>query len=212
MSEPAPVNPFIEYRHHLDTYRRALAAGWSDERWCAEVGDLDARVAEVDGHGFTVTPLAALDTPLERPVWGKVETGSVAGSHKARHLFALALSLAIDEVPLDAELAIASCGNAALAAALGKLDYLSYSRDQEAEADRMSVRYLADSPYACDGVGSFFAKLQREGDGVNIPELLSDHPGDESRIRDIAAEAERLQCDTTPSGSAEWTAFQESLP
>ena len=53
----------------------------------------------------------------------KDETGNVSGSHKARHLFGVLLYLEVAERlgladPRAAELAIASCGNAALAAAV----------------------------------------------------------------------------------------------
>jgi threonine synthase len=56
-------------------------------------------------------------------VWIKDETGNVSGSHKGRHLFGVALWLAVVErLGLAPEppppLAIASCGNAALAAAV----------------------------------------------------------------------------------------------
>jgi len=84
---------------------------------------LDDAVAEVDGHGFRTTPLVS-QTALadamgqDGGIWAKDETGNVSGTHKARHLFGLALHLAVDEVPDDTTLAISSCGNAALAAAV----------------------------------------------------------------------------------------------
>jgi len=84
---------------------------------------LDDAVAEVDGHGFRTTPLVsqtALAAAMGQGggIWAKDETGNVSGTHKARHLFGLALHLAVDEVPDDTTLAISSCGNAALAAAV----------------------------------------------------------------------------------------------
>jgi len=80
----------------------------------------------VDGHGFRVTPFArsaalseALGLSAAGGIWVKDETGNVSGSHKARHLFGTALELAVGgSIPADAPLAIASCGNAALAAAV----------------------------------------------------------------------------------------------
>jgi len=57
-------------------------------------------------------------------VWVKDETGNVSGSHKARHLFGLLVHLEVVERLGRADphhrpqLAIASCGNAALAAAV----------------------------------------------------------------------------------------------
>jgi predicted Zn-dependent protease len=89
---------------------------------------------------------------------------------------------------------------------------LSYSRDQEAQADEYSVRYLSTSDYACDGTAGFFIKLKDTGDDVGIPEILSDHPDSGSRIREIQKEAKRLGCSTTPADPSRWKAFQASLP
>ncbi len=112
-SEP---NPFIRFRALTFPYDWARARGLSDDGYCDLVRRLDAKVAEVDGRGFTITPL------VERgPLRIKDETGNVAGSHKGRHLMGIALQLEVAERvgrKLDAPLAIASCGNAALAAAV----------------------------------------------------------------------------------------------
>jgi threonine synthase len=93
---------------------------------------LDRSIAAVEGHGLVATP-SLVCPPLARPlgmnpdgVWIKDETGQVAGSHKARHLAGIALALEALErtgITTRAEsdrrgLAIASCGNAALAAAV----------------------------------------------------------------------------------------------
>jgi predicted Zn-dependent protease len=76
----------------------------------------------------------------------------------------------------------------------------------------MSVRYLAGSDYACDGTAGFFEKLLREGDGVRIPEVLSDHPDAAARVADVQALAAELGCETELGDSSEWRAFQASLP
>lgn len=117
-------NPYVRHRELLWSHHRALAAGWSDADYVARVRDLDAAVAEVDGHGFVVTPYAdhpTLSAAVGPRMFVKDETVNVSGSHKARHLFGLALHLALDEATdpdaAGAELAIASCGNAALGAA-----------------------------------------------------------------------------------------------
>ena len=116
-------NPFVAFRHMLWSYYRASTSGWSEERFVDLVRRLDDAVAEVDGRGFRTTPLVFqrdLATALNQAggIWTKDETGNVSGTHKARHLFGLALHLAVDEVPTDTPLAISSCGNAALAAAV----------------------------------------------------------------------------------------------
>jgi len=117
------ANPFVAFRHLLWSHHRALAAGWTDAGFVDVVRRLDDAVADVDGRGFTTTPLVRQRDLADAVgqiggIWAKDETGNVSGTHKARHLFGLALHLAVDKVPLDTPLAISSCGNAALAAAV----------------------------------------------------------------------------------------------
>lgn len=109
-------NPFVRYRRLTHAWHTAAAIGMSDAEFVALVRELDAHVAAVDGRGFVETPL--------RPgaITIKDETSNVAGSHKARHLMGLMIWLRIaeriDPTLATAPLAIASCGNAALAAAV----------------------------------------------------------------------------------------------
>ena len=127
-AEPS-ANPFVRYRRRFHSYHVARAAGWSDQRYLDLVCRLDDAIAEVDGTGFRATPIvraAELDGELgfsvDGGVWVKDETGNVSGSHKARHLMGVMLALEVAEsigtADPGAPLAIASCGNAALAAAV----------------------------------------------------------------------------------------------
>lgn len=124
-------NPFLAYRHRLDSYRAVAEGHLPDERFVELVTGLDEAVARVDGRGFMPTPLHRLDSLAEElapgtglELWAKDETRNVAGSHKARHLFGTAVTMLVDEELGAApsgdgaatRLAIASCGNAALAA------------------------------------------------------------------------------------------------
>lgn len=109
-------NPFVRFGPRMAWWAFARANGMSEDD-CIE---LTRRVAS----GSVLTPfrrspeLSEL-TPGE--VWVKDETSNVAGSHKARHLTGvLAHLLAAEHLGLLDErppLAIASCGNAAIAAA-----------------------------------------------------------------------------------------------
>jgi threonine synthase len=130
VGDPEP-NPFVRYRDLLHAYHVALGGGLSDDGFCTLVRRLDADVAAVDGHGFAVTPFARSAELSDRlgfsaagGVWIKDETGNVSGSHKARHLFGVLVQLEVAErlgltdPSARPDLAIASCGNAALAAAV----------------------------------------------------------------------------------------------
>ena len=135
VSNPAaPVsdtNPFLLYRTLMHSYHVATARGLPDGAYRDLVASLDAAVAAVDGHGFRATPFFrspglsdALGFDPKGGVWVKDETGNVSGSHKGRHLIGVLIHLAVMErcgltdPAARRGLAIASCGNAALAAAV----------------------------------------------------------------------------------------------
>ncbi len=94
---------------------------------------------------------------------------------------------------------------------IAELTGLSYGRSQEAEADDYSVRYLADTEYACNATAGFFEKISEEG-GERPPEFLSTHPESENRVRDINRAASKAECSTELSDQSAWKSFQASLP
>ena len=130
--DPGAPNPYLRWRTRFHAWHRARALGWSDADYVRLVERLDAAVNLVDGRGFRVTPFArsgplseALGFSEAGGAWVKDETGNVSGSHKARHLFGTLLELEVEDARRGAAagaerppLAIASCGNAALAAAV----------------------------------------------------------------------------------------------
>ena len=113
-------NPFLRYRRFQSTYHFARAHGFTDEAYVQHVKDLEGAIEAVDGSRMHRSALAFDD---HVNAFFKEETQQVSGSHKARHLMAIALQLTLAEklslVDLGSRpLAIASCGNAALAAAV----------------------------------------------------------------------------------------------
>ena len=109
-------NPLVRYRRRSAWWSFARANGMSDAGTVA--------LAQSVGGGFAVSPFShhgGISSALEVDVWAKDETGSVGGSHKARHLIGIMLHLRAAEergmLTSRLPLAISSCGNAALAAA-----------------------------------------------------------------------------------------------
>lgn len=114
-ADTAEANPFVVHGPRLAWWAFARANGMTPAA-------CEALTLEVAGD-FRVTPFGRSDVLSEaigRDVWVKDETRNVAGSHKARHLVSILLHLrAAETLGLLADrppLAIASCGNAALAA------------------------------------------------------------------------------------------------
>jgi threonine synthase len=111
-------NPLIAYGPRMAWWAFGEARGLSESALVA--------LAREVGDDFTVTPFAAHAFDLNRSapttVWVKDETRNVGGSHKSRHLVGILLHLRAAEAVGVATggrqpLAIASCGNAAIAAA-----------------------------------------------------------------------------------------------
>jgi threonine synthase len=123
--------PFVAFDQWLAWSAFAAARGMDAPERAALVHELDARLIEAGGCGFHRTPLYRADALSDHlgfsargGVWIKDETANVAGSHKARHLATILLQLLAQERlgvaawgSVRPPLAIASCGNAALAAA-----------------------------------------------------------------------------------------------
>ena len=126
----ADPNPFVAYDHEMAWAAFAGAHGMASSDRLALVRELDDAIAAIDGTGARITPCLRADALSDAlgftstgGVWVKDHTHDVAGSHKARHLVTILLHLlAAERLGLRSPgarptLAIASCGNAALAAA-----------------------------------------------------------------------------------------------
>ncbi len=131
-SHPESLNPFMRYREQLAVDAFGEAIGLDSAARIAIIEELDDAIRRVGGFGFQMTPVRRADELSDvlnfssrGGVWIKDETNNVAGSHKARHLFTELVYLVMTERAGIAPwsdagsrppLAIASCGNAAIAA------------------------------------------------------------------------------------------------
>ncbi len=180
------INPFIRYRTLHHSYWLARARGLTDQQYIDRVGRLDQAVGNVDSghgrgrvvnggigvepeveqpitHGFVITPFDVSDSASDAlgvRIWAKDETGNVSGSHKGRHLMGLAIHLDVERVPVSKRLAIASCGNAALAAAT------------IAKAARRPVEVFVPT----DAKASVLARLESLGATLNRMQRTPDSP------------------------------------
>ena len=117
--DTSSTNPFVRYRGLLYAHRVALARGMTDAQYVEMADSLNAALQATGGASFAETPLVYHE-PLN--AFFKVEVGNVGQSHKARHLANAMLYLLAHRNTGDTELAarrlaVASCGNAGLAAA-----------------------------------------------------------------------------------------------
>ncbi len=80
-----------------------------------------------------------------------------------------------------------------LSSQTAQLLFLSYSRDDERESDRLGVEYSAMKNYVAAEGGEFFRSLKRisENSGYNIPTHLSSHPDPGEREDNIPRLAEQ---------------------
>jgi predicted Zn-dependent protease len=69
----------------------------------------------------------------------------------------------------------------------GQLGMLAYSRSHESEADKMGLIFMAMGGYDPRVAPAFWKRMAEQSGGAKPPELLSTHPSDERRIRDLEA-------------------------
>ncbi len=67
------------------------------------------------------------------------------------------------------------------------LGTLKYSRSHETEADKMGLVFAAMAGYNPEVAVGFWERMAASSGGQKPPELLSTHPSDETRIRDLKA-------------------------
>lgn len=65
---------------------------------------------------------------------------------------------------------------------------LPFSRTQESEADHLGLIFMAMAGYDPHGALTFWQRMEEANKGQSVPEFLSDHPADETRIEDIKKE------------------------
>ncbi|MBX2978750.1 MAG: M48 family metallopeptidase [Flavobacteriales bacterium] len=69
----------------------------------------------------------------------------------------------------------------------GQLGMLAYSRTHETEADKMGLIFMAMAGYDPREAPKFWERMSAGSGGGAPPELLSTHPSDATRIRDLEA-------------------------
>lgn len=89
---------------------------------------------------------------------------------------------------------------------------LSFSRSDETEADKFSVKYLNGTSYDARGAKYFFEKLIAGGQTGGTPAFLSTHPNPATRVADITAVWECYGSKVGQTFDAQYMAFKASLP
>ena len=124
------------------------------------------------------------------------EIGHVTGKHTSERM-GQALGTPIGAAVIGGLAGVAIGGKEGAAAGIaggatvGQVVSLSFSRDQEIEADRLGMRYMEKLNY--DPVGAIEVQeiLGRAGGGGGTPEFLSTHPASETRISELKKRYEK---------------------
>lgn len=75
-------------------------------------------------------------------------------------------------------------------AAGAQLGALHYNRDQESEADHIGVFLMTFAGYDPHQAVVFWGRMQQASHGGRVPQIISDHPSDAQRIKDMRKWAE----------------------
>lgn len=136
------------------------------------------------------------------------EIAHVTQRHIARSIEAQSRSSLVSTAAMLAAIllgAAAGGGDGAMAGvaaaqSLAIQQQISFTRENEAEADRVGLGILARSGFDPEGMPDFFETLSRHvgSSELNIPEMLRSHPVTSSRIAETKERAEQLHVDPTP--------------
>jgi predicted Zn-dependent protease len=119
------------------------------------------------------------------------EIGHVVGRHSAEQLskqqFAQTLVGAATIASYNPDRPGSSVQNAAIAAAIGQLVSLRFSRNDELEADGLGVRLMKEAGYDTRGMHDLLVILEQESQGGRTPEFFSTHPDPGNRLERVNA-------------------------
>ena len=194
---PTLDDPVLQdYLEHL-IYRLASHSQLSDRRLDLVIirnASLNAFAAPGGIVGVHHGLFAYAETEHEMSAILSHELAHLSQRHFARRLAEGKKGAAINIAGLLAGLILAATagGDAALAAMTGsrglaESQYLKYSREREAEADRIGIYTLDNASLDPRAMAYMFERLQRASrysTGNNIPEFLRTHPVTNDRIAD----------------------------
>ena len=114
------------------------------------------------------------------------EVGHVVARHSAEQLskqqFAQTLVGAATIASYNPDRPGSSVQNAAIAAAIGQLVSLRFSRNDELEADALGVRLMKEAGYDTRGMHDLLLILEQQSQGGRTPEFFSTHPNPANRL------------------------------
>ena len=94
----------------------------------------------------------------------------------------IGIAIAISEKPKETQdIFLSSYG---IGSTLG---ILKYSRTHESEADKLGLVFMAMAGYDPQQAVGFWERMAAQSGGPKVPELVSTHPSDATRIKDIKA-------------------------
>jgi beta-barrel assembly-enhancing protease len=89
---------------------------------------------------------------------------------------------------------------------------LSFSREQEREADRFAIPYLVEAGYAPEGLVTFFQRMaEMQGQVPGVLQLLQTHPAPADRVQLARQQIAELGDPPTRLGRAEHQAFKRQV-
>ena len=91
------------------------------------------------------------------------------------------------------------------------ISMMSYSRDQEREADMLGLRYMTEAGYNPTGLVQLMQILQSAGGGKGAPEFLSSHPNPGNRLEYLRETIEEKYVTLAQSGEFGEAIFQRHV-
>jgi predicted Zn-dependent protease len=132
------------------------------------------------------------------------ETGHVVARHSAEQIAKAQLTQGLSGAAViaasDPDNPNSSQRAAAVAAVVGQMINMKYGRDDELEADRLGVRFMAEAGYDPRSMVRVMQILAESSQGERPPEFFSTHPNPEHRIERIQAAIQEEFPNGVPEG------------
>ena len=214
--ESGGLYPDVHVQQYVDSVGQTLArhAGRPNLAWRFSVVNADSINAfAVPGGHIYITQGLLFRMTNEAQLAGVLghEAGHIAGRHTAKQLGrARTAQLGTSVVGIVGGLfGYGWAGD--VSNVVASLSMMSYSRDQERDADQLGLRYMTQAGYNPLGLVQLMEILQSAGGGRGAPEFLSTHPNPGNRLEYLTETIEEKYVTAAQSGELGEANFRQHV-
>jgi beta-barrel assembly-enhancing protease len=215
-TESGGLYPDVQLQQYVESVGQSLArhAGRPNLEWrFSIVNSKEINAFAVPGGYIYLTQGLLFQMSNEAQLAGVLghEAGHIADRHSAKQIGRARTTQGLSMVTgvVGSIFGYGWAGD--VTSAVGALSMMSYSRDQERDADQLGLRYMTEAGYNPLGLVQLMQILQSAAGGKGAPEFLSTHPNPGNRLEYLTEAIQEKYVTAAQNGRTGEAEFQQNV-